>query len=90
MAALPNRCFSFAPLQSLSARRNGAKEVIHDAGFFFSFFLFIPPIQIQTALRMRSERGLGPLLVGFLLLMTPEVMDGSNRSFDKLELRVYI
>lgn len=56
----------------------------------FFFFFFLPPIQTQTALRMRSERGLGPLLVGFLLLMTPEVMDGSNRSFDKLELRVYI
>ena len=53
MAALPNRCFSFAPLQSLLARRNWAKEVIHDPRFF-------PPgcsQQAHTVFWMRSSAG---------------------------------
>lgn len=65
MAALPNRCFSFAPLQSLSARRNGAKEVIHGAFFPFFFPRRCSPTT-QTLLRMRPDSG----LIGFLLLMT--------------------
>lgn len=71
MAALPNRCFSFAPLQSLSARRNGAKEVIHDARFFS------PSLQSADTHCFLEEEWCRPhsILIDFLLLMTLHRID---------------